>query len=167
MRSRLIDTAGKLKIEELFALVEGAACILTNDTGIMHMAFSLARPVVCLFGPGDPGHYAVESPQVVTLYAPVPCSPCIYEIDEPPCLGNNVCMQRLAPDLVVRKVLALLAWSEGKGAAASPSTNTESERLPLIWETPSGVPLGLVVRGSIPGAVHDEPVGAEKGVPDE
>src|SRR5207253_203176 len=111
-RERVFNTAGQLSLGEALALIEAAACVLTNDTGPMHMAFALERPTVCLFGPVDPLHYGITRPDIRILYAPVPCSPCVHEIDEPPCRGNNVCMQRLMPELAVNHVLALLARTQ-------------------------------------------------------
>ena len=146
LRTRVFDTAGLLPLGEAFALIEGAACVLTNDTGPMHMAFALARPTVCLVGPADPIHYGLEMPWIVTLYARVPCSPCIYEVDEPPCHGNNVCMQRLLPDFVVGKVLELLARMSADAPAAQEHGTT---RLPLVWDNDHGQPLGIVVRESV------------------
>jgi ADP-heptose:LPS heptosyltransferase len=121
-------------------IIERAACVLTNDTGPMHMAFALNRPTVCLFGPVDPAHYGIENPNVIILYAPVPCSPCVHEIDEPPCHGHNVCMQRLLPELAVARVLTLL----GGQPVTAPS------RLPLIWRGSNQRPLGIILRHSIP-----------------
>jgi ADP-heptose:LPS heptosyltransferase len=138
-RGRVFNTAGLLSIGEAFALIEAADCVLTNDTGPMHMAFALSRPTVCLVGPADPVHYGLEKPWIVTLSAQVPCSPCIYEVDEPPCHGNNVCMQRLQPDFVVRHVLAIL----------EKSVDPSERRLPLVWESDHGEPLGIVVRESV------------------
>ena len=56
-RPRVFNAAGQLSLVEAFALIEAAACVVTNDTGPMHMAFALERPTVCLFGPVDPAHY--------------------------------------------------------------------------------------------------------------
>jgi heptosyltransferase-2 len=136
-RSHVFNLAGQLSLAEAFALIEAAACVVTNDTGPMHMSFALERPTVCLFGPVDPAHYGVARPDIVTLYAPVPCSPCVHEIDEPPCHGNNICMQRLLPSLVVENVLALLERGGGLPAVA---------HLPLVWQTDAGQPLGIVLR---------------------
>ncbi len=135
-RDRVWNSAGLFSLPEAFALIEQAACVLTNDTGPMHMAFALGRPTVCLFGPVDPAHYGIAGPNIVTFYAPVPCSPCVHEIDKPPCDGNNVCMQRLLPGPVVQQVLALISGQ-------SPDRQT---RLPLVWETADGQPLGIVIR---------------------
>ena len=141
LRKRVFNTAGMLSLGELLALIDTAACVLTNDTGPMHMAFALQRPVVCLVGPADPVHYGMEGPNIVTLYAPVSCSPCIYEVDEPPCHGNNVCMKRLSPQLAADSVLTLL-----KRSAQNTATLASVTRLPLSWFDETGEPLGTFQR---------------------
>ena len=141
-RACVANTAGVLRLPESLAVLDGAAVVLTNDTGPMHLAVGLGRPTVCLFGPVHPDHYGHQAANVITLYAPVFCSPCVHEIDEPPCNGNNVCMQRLSPDLVVRSVLALL-----DPAAATPEGR--NVRLPVVSDDAEDNPLGLVVRASM------------------
>jgi ADP-heptose:LPS heptosyltransferase len=141
-RTRVFNTAGMLALGELLALISSAASVLTNDTGPMHMAFALGRPVVCLVGPADPVHIGMEGPNIVTLYAQVSCSPCVHEVDEPPCHGNNVCMKRLLPELVVDKLLALLAQQKPDSKLVPPA----STRLQLAWEDDSGEPLGVFQR---------------------
>ena len=65
---RVFNLAGQLSLGGLFALLEGAACMITNDTGPMHMAWALETPTVCLFGPVDPQHYAWQGSGVEVLY---------------------------------------------------------------------------------------------------
>ena len=145
-RSRVVNTAGRLTLGELLALLEGAACVLTNDTGPMHMSIALQRPTVCLFGPANPEHYGQNLPQVEIFYGRVFCSPCLYEADEPPCNGNNICMQRIEPEPVVEAVARL---------AQSTSYTKLSERtgrmtcLPLVADAPDGRPLGVMDRASV------------------
>ena len=107
-RSRVANTAGSLTLGELLVLLDGAGCVLTNDSGPMHMAIALGRPTVCLFGPANPEHYGQELPSVAIFYNQVFCSPCLYEADQPPCNGNNICMQRIKPGPVIEAVLRLL-----------------------------------------------------------
>jgi ADP-heptose:LPS heptosyltransferase len=139
IRSRAINTAGKLTVNELLAFLEGAKCVLTSDTGPMHMAIALRRPTVCLFGPVNPEHYGHDQENVIVLYAPVFCSPCVHEIDQPPCNGNNVCMQRLTPEMVVGAVQSVMGGA----------TKQRLLKLPLLRDDFEGVPLGFVVRASI------------------
>jgi ADP-heptose:LPS heptosyltransferase len=146
VRSRVANTAGRLTLGELLALLEGAACVLTNDTGPMHMAIALQRPTVCLFGPANPEHYSQNLPNVEIFYARVFCSPCLYEADEPPCDGDNICMQRIAPQAVVEAVQRLVS-SELENRAAS--SHGRLNCLPVIVDGPAGMPLGVVVRASL------------------
>jgi ADP-heptose:LPS heptosyltransferase len=142
-QSRAINTAGLLSLAQLLALLEGAACVVTNDTGPMHMAIALGRPTVCLFGPCSPEHYGQDLDRVEILYAPVFCSPCVHEIDVPPCNGNNICMQRIQPAMVLEAVRRLM------GTHDTGKTSARITRLPLILDAPDGKPLGIVVRASI------------------
>lgn len=143
---RVCNTAGRLALGELLALLEGAACVLTNDTGPMHMAIALRRPTVCLFGPAHPEHYGQELDYVDIFYSQVFCSPCLYEADKPPCHGNNICMQRIRPEPVVQAVLRFVDpnWED----KASPASGWESCS-PSIANAPDGTPLGVVVRASL------------------
>jgi ADP-heptose:LPS heptosyltransferase len=147
IRSRVTNTAGQLTLGELLALLEGAACVLTNDTGPMHMAIALQRPTVCLFGPANPEHYGQDLPNVEIFYARVFCSPCLYEADEPPCDGDNVCMQRILPESVIEAVERLAGpQPESPGVAAS---GGRLNCLPVIIDGPSGKPLGVLTRSSL------------------
>lgn len=139
-RERIADTAGKLTLGELFALIQRAACVVTNDTGPMHFSIALDRPTVCLFGPVTPDHYGVRKANVETIYHPIYCSPCAHELDDPPCAGNNVCMQLIGVDEVVAAVKRQLA---GKQAPT---------RLPIAnvaYAAPGGDALGVIVRATV------------------
>jgi len=151
---RVVNTAGRLSLGELLALLEGAACVLTNDTGPMHMAIALERPTVCLFGPANPEHYGQDLPYVVNFYEQVFCSPCLYEADEPPCNGNNICMQRIEPRMVVRAVQELMSTGF-RGRALQ--THGPLDLLPIIADASDGKPLGVVERASLePAEEPDE-----------
>jgi ADP-heptose:LPS heptosyltransferase len=146
VQQRVANTAGRLTLGELLALLDGAACVLTNDTGPMHMAIALRRPTVCLFGPANPEHYGQELPYVTIFYARVFCSPCLYEADQPPCDGNNICMQRIKPEPVVEAVLRLAGSESHVKASQAVEAAT---RLPVINDAPDGTPLGVVTRASL------------------
>jgi ADP-heptose:LPS heptosyltransferase len=146
-RSRVVNTAGGLSLGELFAVISRARCVITNDTGPMHIAFALDRPTVCLFGPSDPNTYAIRRDNIEVIYQAVFCSPCAHELDQPPCAGNNVCMKRLSPDSVVQATLRLL---DPSARAGSPTRRA----LPL-WDDPAfyvddnGRGLGIAARASL------------------
>jgi ADP-heptose:LPS heptosyltransferase len=145
---RCVNTAGRLSLGELLALIEGAACVLTNDTGPMHMSIAMQRPTVCLFGPANPEHYGQDLPYVEIFYAQVFCSPCLYEADEPPCNGNNICMQRIEPEAVVQAVQRLTGEGPWRGTSRT-GGRRRLDILPIIADAPDGKPLGVVERVSL------------------
>ena len=137
---RVQNLAGALSLGALLALLERARCLITNDTGPMHMAWALGVPTVCLFGPVDPNHYGWSGANVEIVYHQVYCSPCLHETDEPPCRGDNVCMQRIEVEPVLAALRRILA-----GTVANHPSNLECR----FFEDDEGLPLGRVVRGSI------------------
>jgi ADP-heptose:LPS heptosyltransferase len=138
--NRVHNLAGELSLGGLLALLEQAHCAITIDTGPMHMAWALGTPTVSLFGPGDPAHYAWTGPGVEILYDRVYCSPCLYETDEPPCRGNNICMQRITVESVLAAVLRVLN---------TPPPNRLPSDDPMFYLDSKGQPLGRVIRSSI------------------
>ena len=159
-RAAATNMAGMLTLGELFALLEGASCVVTNDTGPMHFSVALRRPVVCLFGPCSPDHYGFQIAKVEILYRQVFCSPCVHEIAEPPCAGNNVCMQFIEPPAVLAAAERLLAACTSPDSAASPE-RLEVARSRVATSDSSGRPLGLVIRSSL--SAGDEARGANRG----
>ena len=137
---RLVNLAGELSLGGLFALLEGARCVVTNDTGPMHMAWALGAPTVALFGPVDPVHYGMVGDRFRVLKKSVYCSPCVHEVDEPPCMGNNVCMQRIAAVEVLEAVENLL----GTPTASGPDGEIDGE-----FFVSQDKPLGRIVRGGL------------------
>jgi ADP-heptose:LPS heptosyltransferase len=141
-----LDSSGRVGLVDVFALLHESACVVTNDTGPMHLAIAMGRPTVCLFGPGSPEHYGVKANKVEILYKSVVCSPCIYETDVAPCDGNNVCMQLIEPSEVVDAAMRLMG-------EAAPTAKT-NRHLPLLDDEVRNVDLqgralGVVARASL------------------
>jgi lipopolysaccharide heptosyltransferase II len=106
-----IDLVGKTSIAELVALLERAAVVVSGDSGPLHVAVALARPLVCVYGPTDPYIYGPFQPVApVALHRmDLTCSPCYSMATAAECpLGDPVCMRFLPPAPVVRSILSLL-----------------------------------------------------------
>jgi heptosyltransferase I len=70
---RFWNLIGRTPLEALPALLQAARLVVANDSGPMHLAAALERPVVALFGPTDParfGPYPSSSPRHHLLRAP-------------------------------------------------------------------------------------------------
>jgi lipopolysaccharide heptosyltransferase I len=72
-----LDLTGETSLRQSVALLERADLVIANDSGPMHIAAALDRPLVALYGPTDPnltGPYGRED-SVVRI--DIPCSPCL------------------------------------------------------------------------------------------
>ncbi len=50
---RVVDTSGKTSLGELIQLIHGASLVIGTDSGPMHLAEGLGKPLIALFGPTD------------------------------------------------------------------------------------------------------------------
>jgi ADP-heptose:LPS heptosyltransferase len=58
MSAPVVDLTGRTSLGALGALVEGACLVVTNDTGVGHLADALATPSVRIFRASDPARWA-------------------------------------------------------------------------------------------------------------
>ncbi len=75
--SAVIDLSGKLSVSELAALIAGAKCLITNDSGPLHIASAMDTPVVAFYGPESPVRYGALSTRQLVFYRGLECSPCM------------------------------------------------------------------------------------------
>lgn len=54
MRAQPVVLAGRTSLRQLAACLERAGLVVSNDTGVLHIACALKRPVVALYGPTSP-----------------------------------------------------------------------------------------------------------------
>jgi ADP-heptose:LPS heptosyltransferase len=101
-----------LSFRELAALIDGAALVVSGDTGPMHMAAALETHYVASFGPTSPHWYAPLTGRGLSLAHKVPCGPC----DRPHCANSPeeyLCCQRLVTTQeVLQAADSLLASQE-------------------------------------------------------
>ncbi len=101
---RCLDLTGRLSLPEMVEWLRLCVLMVTNDTGPMHVAAALGRPVVGLFGPTDPALTGPYGPGHLILQTELPCAPC----QKPECHWSEplACLRRISPEEVVKAVLA-------------------------------------------------------------
>ncbi len=107
---RQIENAvGKTSLTELRSLVGQAALVIANDSGVAHIAGTLAEaPTLVIFGPGDPSYITPLGPRIYAVRAEsLKCSPC----EKPYCrapYGYQACLLNLSAGDVLAKVVSIL-----------------------------------------------------------
>ena len=97
--------AGKTSLDQAIALIAGAAAVVSNDSGLLHIASALNRPVIALYGPTDPDHAPPFSDVAHSLSLRLACAPCKQR--ECP-LGHQDCMQKISSEMVWKPLQLIL-----------------------------------------------------------
>ena len=108
----MLNMLGKTTLQEVGALIESCDVVVTADTGALHIALALNKPVVALFGPTDP-----------KLWGPLTGTFKVLVNDELDCLGcrkrrcpkpDQYCMSGIEPVRVKKAIFELIGDRNGK-----------------------------------------------------
>ncbi len=104
---RCVNLCGATSLPEMIEWVRRCDLLVTNDTGPMHVAAALGKPLVALFGPTAPERTGPYGQLGNVLRLDLPCSPCLSArcASEP----TDECLRALPPALVLARVEKLLA----------------------------------------------------------
>jgi len=106
---RCLNLAGATTLWEMIEWIRLSSMMVTNDTGPMHIAAALGRPVVAVFGPTDPLRTGPYGQVGHVLQEALACAPC----RQPRCRHDPPveCLTRLSPERVAEAVER--RWASG------------------------------------------------------
>jgi lipopolysaccharide heptosyltransferase I len=105
------DLSGTTTPAELAALIQRAEVAVTNDSGSMHVAASLGKPMVSVFGPTNPVHIGPYQRPESVVRVDLPCSPCNYRRLSQ-CPFDHACMKQVTPAMVVERVRKIVTMAK-------------------------------------------------------
>jgi heptosyltransferase II len=108
-----LNLAGKTSLEHAFAAIASAKAVISNDSGLMHVAAAFGVPQVAVFGSSSPIHTPPLSAHAsviwlrndATYQPPLDCAPCFQrECPLPKDQGHLRCLTDVTPAFVWQKV---------------------------------------------------------------
>ena len=109
----LRNSIAQLSLPQTLAFYQSCACVVTHDTGPLHLAGLVQCGLVGLFGPTNPSKALPRRPGVVALWGGerLPCRPC-YDGRTFASCNSNKCMDAITPQRTAAAIESVLANPE-------------------------------------------------------
>lgn len=99
-QNQCFDLGGKTKLGDAIDFMALCHTVVSNDSGLMHVAAALDKKLVAIFGSSDPYHTPPMHPEAVIEYLKLDCSPC-FERTCP--LGHLNCLKQIKPHSITNR----------------------------------------------------------------
>lgn len=105
-QNRSVDFGGKTKLAEAIDLMALCDTVISNDSGLMHVAAALDKNLIAIFGSSDPYHTPPMHPNAIIAYLALDCSPCFSRT----CRFNDTqqhlaCLKNITPQVITLHVM--------------------------------------------------------------
>jgi heptosyltransferase-2 len=106
LREEAVNLAGATSLAEAIDLMSAASAVVSNDSGLMHVAAALNRPLVAVYGSTSPQFTPPLADQVEIVRLGLECSPCFERTCR---FGHYNCLRELKPRPVLEALDRLVA----------------------------------------------------------
>lgn len=100
-RERVTDLTGKTSLKKAAAIMAGARAVVSNDSGLMHLAAFLGVPVIGLFGSTSPVWTRPLGKRTVVLSSSESCAPCFKRTCR---YGHYRCLESITAEDVAMEI---------------------------------------------------------------
>ncbi|MCD6025586.1 MAG: lipopolysaccharide heptosyltransferase [Solimicrobium sp.] len=100
-QQKCVDLGGKTTLRDAIDLLSLCEAVVSNDSGLMHIAAALDKKLVAIYGSSNPHHTPPMNSQAVVKYLGLKCSPCFKRVC--PLIHTN-CLKQIPSNLVIADI---------------------------------------------------------------
>jgi len=104
----VINLCGQTTLEDVIDLLSLTSVVVTNDSGLMHVAAAVGVSIVAIYGSTTPDYTPPLTSKAEILYENLSCSPCFKR--ECP-LGHTLCLKNIDVERVMNAVAHRIEYS--------------------------------------------------------
>ncbi len=103
-QSKCIDLGGKTKLGDAIDIMSLCTTVISNDSGLMHVAAALDIKLIAIYGSSDPHHTPPMHPEAVVEYLALPCSPCFQRVCPLQGEAHMACLNNISPTTIIKQI---------------------------------------------------------------
>ncbi len=104
-KNKCTDFGGKTNLGEAIDLMSLCDTVVSNDSGLMHVAAALNKKVIAIYGSSDPSHTPPMQPNAVIEYLGLNCSPCFKRVCPLSGDANLACLREIPASQIIAHFL--------------------------------------------------------------